>query len=46
VLELMQELNEETGVTFVVVSHNPVLAEAGRRVVRLSHGRLAEPETI
>jgi len=46
VLELMRELNEETGVTFVVVSHNPVLAEAGRRVVRLSHGRLAEPETI
>jgi putative ABC transport system ATP-binding protein len=46
VLELMRELNEETGVTFVVVSHNPVLAEAGTRVVRLSHGRLAEPEAI
>jgi putative ABC transport system ATP-binding protein len=46
VLELMRELNEETGVTFVVVSHNPALAEAGARVVRLSHGRLAESEAI
>ncbi len=42
VLELMRELNKATGATFVVVSHNPLLARAGNRVVRLSHGRLAE----
>jgi putative ABC transport system ATP-binding protein len=42
VLELMRELNEATGATFVVVSHNPVLAETGGRVVRLSHGRVGE----
>jgi putative ABC transport system ATP-binding protein len=42
VLELMQELNQATGTTFVVVSHNPVLAQEGKRVVRLSHGGLAE----
>ncbi len=35
---LMRELNEETGVTFVAVSHNPAMASAGRRIVRLSHG--------
>lgn len=42
VLDLMQELNRVTGTTFVVVSHNPMLAEEGKRVVRLSHGGLAE----
>ena len=46
VLELMRELNEATGTTFVVVSHNPLLARAGNRVVRLSHGRLAEAAPI
>jgi putative ABC transport system ATP-binding protein len=46
VLELMGELNEATGATFVVVSHNPALAGSGRRLVRLSHGRLAEEPAI
>jgi putative ABC transport system ATP-binding protein len=46
VLDLMRELNEATGTTFVVVSHNPVLARAGKRVVRLSHGRLAEASPV
>jgi putative ABC transport system ATP-binding protein len=41
VLDLMQELNEATGTTFVVVSHNPLLAQDDKRVVRLSHGGLA-----
>jgi putative ABC transport system ATP-binding protein len=44
VLELIRELNRETGVTFVIVSHNPTIARAGDHVVRLSHGRLAEPD--
>jgi putative ABC transport system ATP-binding protein len=42
VLELIRELNRETGVTFVIVSHNPAIARSGDRVVELSHGRLAE----
>ncbi len=42
VLELMAELNQATGAAFVVVTHNPELARAGPRVVRLSHGRVAE----
>ena len=41
VLELIRELNRETAVTFVIVSHNPAIARAGDRVVELSHGRLA-----
>jgi putative ABC transport system ATP-binding protein len=42
VLELIRELNRETEVTFVIVSHNPAIARAGDHVVGLSHGRLAD----
>jgi putative ABC transport system ATP-binding protein len=42
VLELIRELNRETAITFVIVSHNPAIARAGDRVVRLSRGRLAD----
>jgi len=41
-VELMEELNRETGVTFIAVSHNPGLARAGNRIVRLSHGLVDE----
>jgi putative ABC transport system ATP-binding protein len=42
VLELVRELNRETGVTFVIVSHNPAIARGGDRTVELSRGRLVE----
>ncbi len=42
VLGLIRELNRETAVTFVIVSHDATIATPGDRVVRLSHGRLAE----
>ena len=42
VLELIRELNRETAVTFVIVSHNPAIARTGDRVVELSRGRLAD----
>jgi putative ABC transport system ATP-binding protein len=42
VLALMRELNQETGVTLVIVSHNPTIAKAGERTVRLTHGQVAE----
>ena len=40
--EEARALNRETAVTFVIVSHNPAIAESGDRVVQLSHGRLAD----
>jgi putative ABC transport system ATP-binding protein len=46
VLALMRELNHETGVTFVIVSHNPAIAGTGERAVHLSHGRLAGPAAL
>jgi ABC-type lipoprotein export system ATPase subunit len=40
VATLMHELNQETGTTFVVVTHDPAVARAGSRVMRLTQGRL------
>jgi putative ABC transport system ATP-binding protein len=42
VLELMRELNRETGITLLIVSHNPAIARAGERTIRLSRGRIGE----
>ncbi|MDD5557374.1 MAG: ABC transporter ATP-binding protein [bacterium] len=40
ILDLMRELNA-AGATFVVVSHNPRVAERADRLVRLSDGKIA-----
>jgi putative ABC transport system ATP-binding protein len=40
VLVLMRELNQQSGTTFVVVSHNPAVAAMGTRVVQLGDGRI------
>jgi putative ABC transport system ATP-binding protein len=45
VLELIRELNRETAITFVIVSHNPAIVRTGDRVVELSHGHLVEGAT-
>jgi putative ABC transport system ATP-binding protein len=42
VLALIRELNETTGATFVIVTHNPEIAAIAARRVRLSGGRVAE----
>jgi putative ABC transport system ATP-binding protein len=42
VLVLMRQLNEQSGTTFVVVSHNPAVAATGTRVVRLGDGQIVE----
>lgn len=42
IIELLRELNEETGVTMVVVTHDPVWGSFCDRIVRLSDGRIAE----
>ena len=40
VIDLLAELNRETGTTLVLVTHDPDLAKRARRVIRLSHGVL------
>ncbi len=43
-LDLMEELNREQGVTFVFSTHDPRVMERARRVVRLVDGRVASDE--
>jgi len=41
-LELLQRLNREYGKTFVMVTHDPLAADAARRQVHLDKGAIAE----
>ncbi len=40
VLDIMRKLNEEQGVTFLFSTHDPMVMERARRVVRLRDGRI------
>lgn len=44
-LDLMQEMNEKRGVTFLFSSHDPMVIERARRVVRLHDGRVSADST-
>jgi putative ABC transport system ATP-binding protein len=41
VIELMRDLNRETGQTFAIVTHDPMVADYTRRVITLRDGRVA-----
>ncbi len=43
-LDLMQRLNRERGVTFLFSTHDPRVMARARRVIRLVDGRIAEDE--
>lgn len=43
-LDVMGELNEEQGVTFLFSSHDPVVIERCRRVIRLDSGEIVSDE--
>jgi putative ABC transport system ATP-binding protein len=45
-LDLMQELNEELKTTFLFSSHDPVVIERARRVVRLLDGRVQSAQEL
>jgi putative ABC transport system ATP-binding protein len=40
VIRLMRQLNEEDGVSFLIASHDPIVIEAGRRVIRMRDGQI------
>jgi putative ABC transport system ATP-binding protein len=42
VLGILQQLNRERGLTVVLITHNPPIAEMAGRVVRLQSGRISE----
>jgi putative ABC transport system ATP-binding protein len=43
-LDLMQRLNEERGITFLFSTHDPLVMEVARRLVRLQDGRVISDE--
>jgi putative ABC transport system ATP-binding protein len=40
VIETMRQLNEEEGITFIIASHDPIVMEKGKRVIRMEDGKL------
>jgi putative ABC transport system ATP-binding protein len=44
ILDLLEQLNRETGTTFVFATHDPAVMSRARRCVRLRDGRIAERE--
>ena len=43
-LELMRQLNREQGITFLISTHDPMVMDAAKRVVRLKDGRVVSDE--
>jgi len=46
ILELMQRLNRERQQTFLVVTHDPLVAEHAKKVVRLKDGKIESITTV
>ncbi len=46
VMEIMQRLNQETGVTFIFATHDPRVVNYARRVVQLRDGLVAENHQV
>jgi putative ABC transport system ATP-binding protein len=42
ILDLFRKLNEEQGITLVIVTHDDMISKACKRVVRIDDGRLVE----
>ncbi len=43
-LEMMRELNQETGMTFIFSTHDPIVIDKARRVVTLKDGKIIEDD--
>ena len=43
-MDMMRQLNEEKGVTFVFSTHDPMVVERARRVIRLRDGQIESDE--
>ncbi|MBN1955815.1 MAG: ABC transporter ATP-binding protein [Anaerolineae bacterium] len=46
VLELMQQLNQELGTTFVVVTHDPAVARQTARILNMHDGQIVHEHTV
>jgi ABC-type lipoprotein export system ATPase subunit len=45
-LQLIQELNESQGTTFVIVTHDPAVARGTRRVVQMADGKIIRESRV
>jgi putative ABC transport system ATP-binding protein len=43
-LDLMRGLNEKKGITFVFSTHDPMVMERARRIIRMRDGRIVPPQ--
>lgn len=46
IVQLIRELNEEMKITFVLVTHNPEVANATRRIIHLRDGKIEQDEIL
>jgi ABC-type lipoprotein export system ATPase subunit len=44
ILELLRTLNREEGVTFILVTHNPLVAAKANRTIQMEDGRVVEDD--
>ena len=44
VLEMFQKLNDEEGITIILVTHDPGVAEHAKRVIRMRDGRIEDAD--
>ncbi len=46
VMHILQDLNEQQGITVLIVTHDPFIARHTRRIVRLQDGRIVEDSRV
>jgi putative ABC transport system ATP-binding protein len=46
IVQLMRDLNEEMNITFILVTHNPEVANATRRIIHLRDGKIEQDELL
>jgi ABC-type lipoprotein export system ATPase subunit len=42
ILKLLQDLNQQRGVTFIMVTHNPLVAKWSSRIIQMEDGRIVD----
>jgi putative ABC transport system ATP-binding protein len=46
VVNLMKRMNDELGITFILVTHNPEVANVAERIIYLRDGQISHEEII
>lgn len=46
IVDLVRDLNQELNITFVLVTHNPEVANATRRIIHLRDGKIEQDERL